>query len=493
MKIITSLREALEDDHLLGQAIAGSSWDYWRALLLAIMGEPLTAEELELFASVTGRREQPQERVEEFWGVIGRRSGKTRAIATLCAYLATCVDWSDVLAKGERGVLPVLAASTTQAGRAFMHIAGVLQHSPDLSEMLEGEPTSECIRLSTQVDITVHPANFRTIRSITAVAAVCDELAFWHVEGSKNPDHEILDALRPSLATTEGPLLVISSPYGRKGELWNTYGSDYGETGDPLVLVAKGASKTFNSTLKQRTIDRAYRRNPASASAEFGGEFRVDVESILVREVVQALVEDGITERERAPGVNYSAFVDPAGGSGADSMTLCIAHRGKDGEAIIDAVREKKPPFSPSIVTSEFCTLLKGYGVLRVIGDNFGGEWCKEPFSQHGVTYERCEQSKSVLYAALIPAINSGRASLLDQKTHVDQLVGLERRTGTSGRDIIDHAPGGHDDVANAIAGAVSLVLGKRGPMIISEEAIRQAAIPDRFNRTHVRLGGGLR
>ncbi|QYA13688.1 transposase [Rhizobium sp. AB2/73] len=29
---------------------------------------------------------------------------------------------------GVRGVLPVLAASTTQAGRAFMHIAGVLQH-----------------------------------------------------------------------------------------------------------------------------------------------------------------------------------------------------------------------------------------------------------------------------------------------------------------------------------------------------------------------------
>lgn len=35
------------------------------------------------------------------------------------------------------------------------------------------------------------------------------------------------------------------------------------------------------------------------------------------------------------------------------------------------------------------------------------------------------------------------------------QLVGLERRTARGGRDSIDHPPGGHDDVANAVAGAL--------------------------------------
>ena len=33
------------------------------------------------------------------------------------------------------------------------------------------------------------------------------------------------------------------------------------------------------------------------------------------------------------------------------------------------------------------------------------------------------------------------------------QLVGLERRTARGGRDSIDHAPGAHDDLANAVAG----------------------------------------
>lgn len=49
---------------------------------------------------------------------------------------------------------------------------------------------------------------------------------------------------------------------------------------------------------------------------------------------------------ERAPvsGVVYFGFVDPSGGSG-DSMTLAIGLRQGD-VVIIDAVRERRPPFS---------------------------------------------------------------------------------------------------------------------------------------------------
>jgi hypothetical protein len=40
----------------------------------------------------------------------------------------------------------------------------------------------------------------------------------------------------------------------------------------------------------------------------------------------------------------------------------------------------------------------------------------------------------------------------------VSQFVQLERRTSRAGRDTVDHAPGGHDDVANAVAGALVMV-----------------------------------
>jgi len=40
-------------------------------------------------------------------------------------------------------------------------------------------------------------------------------------------------------------------------------------------------------------------------------------------------------------------------------------------------------------------------------------------------------------------------------------ICGLERRTGRSGKDSIDHAPNGHDDLANAVAGAAAATSSK--------------------------------
>ncbi|WP_245581917.1 hypothetical protein [Phyllobacterium phragmitis] len=447
------MREALSDPLLLGKALPGDTWALWRTLLIASMGEPLNPEERELFAQVAGRQDSPSERVDEFWSIVGRRGGKTRAAGTLGAYISTLCDWSDVLAPGERGVLPVLAASTSQADRAFQHIAGVLQHSPTLCEMIEGEPTADTIKLSTNVDIQIKPANFRTIRGITSISAIADEVAFWHVEGSRNPDSEIIEALLPSLATTGGMLIVISSPYARRGELYRTYRQNYGPTGDPSILVTMAASRVFNPGLPEKVVRKAYARNPAVAAAEYGGAFRTDVEMLLSREVVEGAVQIGVSERGPTKGNAYFAFVDPSGGSN-DSMTLAVAHR-EGGMAVLDVTLEQKPPFSPDATVASFSKVLKSYGLKTVTGDRYAGEWPRERFRQYGVTYEVSEMNKSEIYGAVVPAFNSGSVTLLDDDVTVDQFVGLERRTGRSGRDTIDHAPNAHDDVANAVAGAL--------------------------------------
>ena len=119
LRKLVTMRAALDDPDYFGTLLAGASWHAWRVLLIAIMGEELTAAERAVFEGLTGREREPLEPVEEFWGVIGRRGGKTRAMAVLGAYLAACVDHRDVLGPGERGVLPILAASTFQAGQAF--------------------------------------------------------------------------------------------------------------------------------------------------------------------------------------------------------------------------------------------------------------------------------------------------------------------------------------------------------------------------------------
>ena len=79
-----------------------------------------------------------------------------------------------------------------------------------------------------------------------------------------------------------------------------------------------------------------------------------------------------------------------------------------------------------------------------------------------GITYEVSKRPRSDLYRDCLPAVNSGRVALLDDRRLLAQFVGLERRTARGGRDSIDHAPGAHDDVGTAACGA--LVLAAAGP-----------------------------
>ena len=176
---------------------------------------------------------------------------------------------------------------------------------------------------------------------------------------------------------------------------------------------------------------------------------------VLARATVEAATPPGRTELPPIPGVRYVAFVDPSGGS-ADSMTLAVAHKQGD-VAVLDAVRECRPPFSPSAVTAEFAATLRSYGITKVTGDRYAGEWPREAMRAHGIAYELSESTASEIYAAFLPAINSGRVELLDVPRLTAQLVGLERRTARSGRDSISHAPGAHDDIANSACGALLL------------------------------------
>src|SRR6516162_5936953 len=107
----TTLRTALENPQLLGGAIPGDSWHGWGSLLLAAMGEALRPEELATYRRLTEREQPPKERVSELVAVVGRRGGKSRAIATLLCYLACLVNYKPRLASGETGVALCIAPS----------------------------------------------------------------------------------------------------------------------------------------------------------------------------------------------------------------------------------------------------------------------------------------------------------------------------------------------------------------------------------------------
>jgi hypothetical protein len=79
MRKLIPVRQALEDPAWLGSMLGGESFAVMRTLLIAAMGEPLTADEMRIFTELTGRTETPGEAVEELWVVAGRRPVARRA------------------------------------------------------------------------------------------------------------------------------------------------------------------------------------------------------------------------------------------------------------------------------------------------------------------------------------------------------------------------------------------------------------------------------
>jgi hypothetical protein len=242
--------------------------------------------------------------------------------------------------------------------------------------------------------------------------------------------------------------------------LWTVFKKHFGPDGDSRILVARGASRDLNPSLPQSVIEREYEKDPASAAAEYGAQFRTDVEGFVTVETVERCVGDYV---ERAPLFEhvYYGFVDPSGGS-ADSFTLAISH-GEGTSTIVDAVREVRPPFSPESVVADFAALLKSYRVRQVCGDRYAGEFPRELFRRHGIGYVLAQKAKSDLYRDLLPLLTSGRVVLPRNDRLVSQVVGLERRTTRAGKDSIDHAPGAHDDLINSVAGAADIVM-RRDP-----------------------------
>jgi hypothetical protein len=238
---------ALTDKRMLGAGLEDvSTWRTWLAVLKAAFGLPLAEErEHEAFAAVAGDRAAPLQRVRELWCVAGRRSGKSRMAAAIAIYLALFVKHK--LSRGERGMCLVIAGSVDQARTVFGYVRGFLEAAPALAKEIVNVTRHE-IELRNGIVIGVHSNSFHTVRGRTVVGVVFDEVSFWRDELSATPDVETYRAILPSLATTNGMLIGISTPYRKMGLLHQKH-RDYFGVDDPDVLVVQGASKTFNPSL----------------------------------------------------------------------------------------------------------------------------------------------------------------------------------------------------------------------------------------------------
>jgi hypothetical protein len=450
-----AIDHVLADRRLLGAGLGPlASWSVWGTTLKASFARPLDDGEMEVFHTIAGDRSPPAHRVNELWCICGRGSGKSRVAAAVSIYLALFVKYK--LAPGERGMCLVIAGTVDQARVVFDYIDGFLTASSALAREVVSRTRSE-IRLRCGITIAVHPNSFRSVRGRTLVACVFDETAYWRDETSATPDTEVYTAVLPGLARTGGMLVAISTPYRKIGLLYQKFRDSYAHD-EGNILVVQGPSKVFNPTLKDSVISAQRAADPTGSGAEWDAIFRDDLSSFLDEASIDAAIQHGRPlELPPREGVAYFVFVDMSGGR-HDLSTIAVVHsegEGDDRRYVADVMRGRKG--DPRAAVKEFVELAKSYHCTVVTGDNYGAEWVAGAYREAGADYLQSKLVRSELYLAGLPLFTTGVVGIPNLAPLVRELRLLERRTARSGRDVVDHGPGGSDDHANAVFGALHL------------------------------------
>jgi len=124
-------------------------------------------------------------------------------------------------------------------------------------------------------------------------------------------------------------------------------------------------------------------------------------------------------------------------------MTMAIGHQ-EDGKAVIDLVREIKPPFSPESVVDEFVAALMRYKVFAIRGNRYAGLWPREqlPTGNRHATQpsqalvNRLEEAKHRREWLLEAKADVALAASSGSKTAINQFQGYEWRVDEVNREI---------------------------------------------------------
>ncbi len=458
-----SIADFVTDAQLLGLSVSPAQ----RTLLKSIYGLPLTEEELALWQTCTGRETYPAHPFSEVTVVAGARAGKdSRIAAPVVCYEAVFGGHERQLARGERGVI-VLVAQDQRASRiAFGYIKGYLSGSALLAGQVAEVLASE-ILLTNGLAIACFPCTLRSLRGWSIPVAVMDELAFFRLEGQADSDVEIQQSIRRGMVSFPTTRLVkISTPYMKSGVLYEDFKHGFGQD-NPDLLVWRASSVLMNPVLGRERLDRERRLDPTRFAREYEAEFAEDLEAFLPGAWIDQAVVPGRYELTPRDGVRYVAAVDPSGG-GADSFTLSICHaegRGAEGRVVQDVMKgwqAKRDSVSDlEGVVREIAACCQAYDCRTVSGDRYAGQWVREAFRRSGLRYEEptvrkenepAALDKSAGYLEVEPLFAQGHIEILDHPQLVRELKLLERRPQSGGKTRVDHPSGGHDDYANALA-----------------------------------------
>lgn len=196
-----------------------------------------------------------------------RQSGKSTVAAIAALHRALFFPGSLVL---------VVSPSIRQSGELFRKILDHLTRlavAPDLSE-----ESRLAMRLANGSRVLSLPSSPETIRGFSAASLVIeDEAAF--------VDDECYVAIRPMLAVSNGRLVLMSTPFGRRGHFYREWatGGDQWERFSVTAAECSRISAAFLEDERRSLGEWRFRQ-------EYGGEFVETDDQLFPLDVVNAAI-----------------------------------------------------------------------------------------------------------------------------------------------------------------------------------------------------------
>lgn len=437
----------------------------WDVFLKAVEGLPMTEPELAIFREHTGRQVPREGGYPEAVAIVGRQGGKDVTGGDL---LGARVVRSLLSGEDVSGTYAALVAQDTRGAiRTTFHYAALPFERVQMLHQHVKSTTADSLTLDNGLVISAYPCRPAAVRGIRNIIVILNELGFYRGSDGNPTDTEMLRAIRPTLASTGGKLIVLSSPYAQTGALWDLHRQHYGRDDSP-TLIWQASAPLMNPTLPQDYLDRMRADDPEAYASEVEGQFRAGITTAIDPAALDACTAD---RRELLPvaGRKYFGGYDASGGRG-DAAGASVGHA--DGQrSIIDAVRAWPAPHDPRAVIVEAAALFRSYGISTILSDRYAGEFPVTLFAQQGIRVEVCPLNRSELYLAMISRILATAVEWPNDVALLRELRGLERRRGFAGHDRLDHRPGGHDDRAVCVASVIYQT--SRRPLAHGGEAFR--------------------
>jgi len=372
--------------------------------------------------------------------VSGRRVGKSRTAAWLALWKAVTFEQVEVL---------LTAKAQRQSMELFNQVQAEMRNSNIPSDQWG-------VVRSTRTEI-----NFDNGSRIIALPVGRDGS---NIRGYGGPENMIIvdeaafiddaifqQVLLPMMAVGGGTFILLSTPFGKKGFLYEKsndekwYTQQVPTSANPLIDDEFIREQKENLTVMQ-------------FKQEILGQFEENADSFFQREELMACTEEMVSKED---SVTYLG-VDLASTGGDESVYVCLDDTGN----VFDIEHTSEKPMTDAMGRIRELDSYYDFSQIMVDSTSLGQgtvDQVKEGLGQKVSGFKFTNEKKQDLYNTLKNEIQKENVTIPyipgknDQPGNklVNQCLDLEFSFTSSGKMRIEHPPGGHDDFSDAFALAV--------------------------------------